>query len=375
MNIIRVRNVHRALPVACAMLKETGVRRTSRNGPVIVAEGPVTTMYTHPLERVMFWPQRDANPFFHFYESLWMLAGRRDLEPLRFFVDRMASFSDDKETFYGAYGYRWRKGMPAELGDDSDYGFLDQLKIIGDRLASDPNDRRCVLQMWDARSDLNHAGADVPCNTMATFQVGYDGQVNLVVFCRSNDIVWGAYGANAVHMSFLLEYVAKRVGRPAGTYHQISVNWHGYENTFLPLAEKFKADGLGIIADAYGETTDIGDVYDAASSTDPYGLDAVMTYPLMSTDPDKWDHELHVFMKDTAKGQYPADRQYDDTFFTDVAVPIVRAHVRFRTQEGPSRYSGAIAELDKCQALDWRIACREWIDRRYDKFMKEHEGE
>ena len=69
MKVLQVRNVHEALPRALQLLDREGIRRESRNGPVIQGP-PVATVYMHPWERVLFWPERDANPFFHLYESL-----------------------------------------------------------------------------------------------------------------------------------------------------------------------------------------------------------------------------------------------------------------------------------------------------------------
>ena len=82
MRIIEARNVHSALPSAIQMLLTSGVQRDSRNGPVLMMPDVVTTEYAKPEERVLFWPERDANPFLHLYESLWMLAGRNDIEPI-----------------------------------------------------------------------------------------------------------------------------------------------------------------------------------------------------------------------------------------------------------------------------------------------------
>ncbi len=61
MKVLKVRNVHDALPAGLDYLEHHGVRRPSRNGSVIVAPGPVTTHYTKPRERVIFWAERDAN--------------------------------------------------------------------------------------------------------------------------------------------------------------------------------------------------------------------------------------------------------------------------------------------------------------------------
>src|SRR5690348_17067041 len=104
MRVLEARNAHDALPKGIRLMRNHGVSRDSRNGQVLQAPWPVTTVYTKPCERVMFWPERDANPAFHLYESLWMLQGRNDLSPLLRYVRDFGRFSDDGETLYGAYG-------------------------------------------------------------------------------------------------------------------------------------------------------------------------------------------------------------------------------------------------------------------------------
>ena len=79
MHVIRARNVQEALVVGLQDLRRYGVERESRNGPVVVFPEPVTTVCERPEERVLFHCERDANPFFHLFEALWMLAGRNDL--------------------------------------------------------------------------------------------------------------------------------------------------------------------------------------------------------------------------------------------------------------------------------------------------------
>src|SRR5690606_9555427 len=114
-------------------------KTSSRNGPVAQILEPVIVTYTHPRERVLLYTERDCNPFFHLYESLWMLAGRNDVAPLAYYNKRMPEFSDDGKTFHGAYGYRWR----------THFGW-DQLRAIVEELRTNSNSRRVVLQMWDA---------------------------------------------------------------------------------------------------------------------------------------------------------------------------------------------------------------------------------
>ena len=105
MQVIKARNVHEALPRGLDLLGETGVLLDSRNGPMYEAPCPVTTVYQKPTERVMFWEHRNANPFFHFMEGLWMLAGKNDLKTMHHYAKSMKNYSDDNETLWGAYGF------------------------------------------------------------------------------------------------------------------------------------------------------------------------------------------------------------------------------------------------------------------------------
>ena len=68
MQVLEVRNVHDALLRGLELLEVHGITRDSRNGLVREATSPVTTVYHRPQEKVLFWDQRVANPFFHFME-------------------------------------------------------------------------------------------------------------------------------------------------------------------------------------------------------------------------------------------------------------------------------------------------------------------
>ncbi len=233
MKVLHVRNAEEGLIKGLELIQEIGIRRPSRYGPVLYG-GTVATVYERPLERVVMWPGRDANPFFHLYEALWMLLGRNDVASVVRYAKRMETFSDDGKTFHGAYGYRWREHFRAPVRNNA----FDQIKTICSILEKNSDDRRCVLQMWDPTADLGRLGKDVPCNVSAVVERGVRGEVNLTVFNRSNDIIWGAYGANVVQFSILLEYIAMRLKAPMGVYTQISVNWHAYTEVYEKLARQ-----------------------------------------------------------------------------------------------------------------------------------------
>ena len=59
--------------------KTSGVKSDSRNGPVLMINEPVLTRVNRPMERVLFFDGRDANPIFHLMESIWILADTRPL--------------------------------------------------------------------------------------------------------------------------------------------------------------------------------------------------------------------------------------------------------------------------------------------------------
>lgn len=202
-----------------ARFKEsTAVVEQSRNGQVIRFDGPVILTYKNPTECVLLNEKRDANPFFHLMEAIWMLAGRSDAKFVSQFSSGIAKYADDG-VFYGAYGDRWRHAFE-----------MDQIVDIYHELNSNPTSRRVVLQMWDANHDLGGTMRDHPCNTHAYFQISRV-QLNMTVCNRSNDIVWGACGANAVHFPFLQQFLAESLGVQVGAYHQISNNMHLYTGT------------------------------------------------------------------------------------------------------------------------------------------------
>ena len=337
MKVLEVRNVHDALLRGLDLLYHEDRKTESRNGAVYESSTPVTTIYKRPKERVIFWKDRDANPFFHLMESLWMLDGRNDLKFVHQYNKGMENYSDDGVTLHGAYGWRW-----------CSYFTYNQLEVIIDRLKKDPYDRRCVLQMWDPVEDLGRDGKDVPCNTCIYFKIDYEGRLQMTVSNRSNDIIWGAYGANAVHMSILQEYMAACIGVPVGDYYQVSDNFHAYEEKFNELTETFtEKDSFDIESQL------------RLMKLNPYTSGEVQSYPMVNVGQHLWKLELILFLD-----RQPFEKiEFTEPFFSEVAVPIQDSwwlHKQGKTDE-------AMIEIQKCAASDWRKACWEWFSRRIEQ--------
>lgn len=337
--VISVRNVNDALSEGLEYLLKHGVEAPSRNGTVIVAPGPVVTEYACPCERVLFSLVRRANPFFHLMESLWMLSGRNDIGFPCMFNKRFVAYSDDGVLQHGAYGYRWRNAFGA-----------DQLDWIVGELETRPTSRRAVLAMWDGSADpimVRKNGVDVPCNTHAYFDI-QNGRLNMTVCCRSNDVIWGAYGANAVHFSVLQEYLAARIGVAVGVYRQVSNNFHVYTDVYPRAALEAMA----------AESRELN-YY--ASQTLP-----IKTYPLMEpANKNAWDVQVRAFINNPANVR----GNLSDLFFSRVAYHVYRAWYDRKTGAGTGMDSAAAIE-----APDWRLACIQWIQQAdAAKKAREHE--
>lgn len=337
MIVIPVENVHTALPEVLHQLDVKGVKRESRNGPVVMFPEPTAIVYKHPTQRVIRWDERDANPFFHFFESLWMLNGQRDVAFVEQFASNMTTYSDDGKVFNAAYGHRWRSWFK-----------IDQIATIIEALRADRDSRRQYLAIWDGSHDLGLQSKDLPCNVGATFQVNDRGELDMTVHNRSNDIVWGALGANAVHFSMLQEFVAGGVGVPVGRYWQVSSNLHAYEKTLAGV--QMLADHA---ADGY-RTRDLN----------YYKTGVVQPYEIMSVDYKTWQQDLAIFLKE---GPIIGFRE---KFFRQVATPLWQAHRAFKSGTGAAKYDTALEILEQCRAADWRMAAMEWIQRRRAKWLR-----
>lgn len=371
MIVLDPRNVNYALPMGVDLVHRIGLPEPSRAGDVLRVPVPVTTVYSRPCERVLFHDWRDANPFFHLVESMWMLAGRNTLADLTPYVARMKEYSDDGGvTQPAAYGHRWR--FFADGRTNGDLPAIDQLDWVVARLRDNERDRRVVIQMWDPETDMTAAdagGRDVPCNLEALPWVS-EGKLHLTVFNRSNDMVWGAYGANAVHFSVLLEYLAARIGLEVGTYTQISNNFHAYVETAGDPQACWPTAWGGMDPYAQGLVVpfQLNTDWDMSENSvaDPNGAEGGIMTAFRRDRIMRQDLTVffeHGAAESSTKARWP--------FLKRVVVPMALAHQHWKGHRGEDRYEGALEILDRCEASDWRLAGKEWIMRRYNKWKAE----
>ena len=318
----------------------------SRNGPVIRFKEPLSSVYTNPRSRTLFNPVRDNNPFFSVFESLWMLAGRNDTHFVSYLLKNMANYSDDGITLNGAYGHRWRKHF-----------HIDQLKFIIDELEKDPNSRRAHLQMWDPFRDVDlligPGSKDLPCNTAVDFEI-QDGKLNMMVSNRSNDLIWGAYGANIVHFSFLQEYIACALGVEVGVYTQVSRNAHIYVDN--PVTKR-----LLTVED---HSISLTDDYLTAQTT---LMHSCTPSPLLfeAEQRDEFDNDLQEFFEFfDEKSLLPVSVLYETEFMSNIVSPMSVAFDLYKRDH----LEDAVKYLQNLQSnSDWIVNSIEWLQRRIDK--------
>ena len=338
-------------------------RSTSRVGDVLYIQEPVIITYTHPREKVLFNQARDCNPFFHVYEALWMLAGRNDIAGPSYYAAnyRECVQDGDSPTANGAYGYRWRHARSARRGSLEQTRYEteeDQLKPIVKHLKDKPDSRRVVLQMWNVEDDLLKVDStkDCCCNLCALFSLRTEmsqvepymahRRLDMTVYNRSNDLIWGTLGANAVHFAFLQEYLAACLGVEVGVYNQISNNQHVYVNRFEP--EKWLTD----------QTIDR---YLLASQN----RKSLHTVPLVQ-DPITFDRECAEFVERHSKDALAG--YYTEPFLRDVAQPMCISFHQHRHHD----YGDALNAAEYILADDWRIASVNWLLKRKAAYERKH---
>lgn len=292
---VTTRNPNTGFPISIAMLKENGRLLPSRNGDCLEYPEPVSFTFTHPLERVLSHPTRRINPFLHYFEPFWILAGRNDVGYLAQFTEQFRNYSDDGETFAAAYGHRLRYPQ-------------DQIQEAIERLRANPDDRQVVLQIRTPE-EMFYRGKDTACNISAALKVR-DGRLNMHVFNRSNDVIWGgpAGGTNHPQFTTLLEYVAGHVGVGIGNYTVTTDSMHAYVNEQW---EKVK------------DTLNFDD--------DPYLLVDHQPAAMMG-EPAKFDVDLYLFFSYDKPGRSLGG--FTSTYFNTVFEPMLACFESYKLKNG-----------------------------------------
>lgn len=379
-NIITCTNVNNALPQGISMLKHFGRRARPRGMEVLEMDMPIMTKYLRPEQCVLIDDTRLCNPFFHLIEALWILNGRSNVSTLEFYNSKIGLYSDDGETFHGAYGHRLR-GSRYNVDTSVDpvgFHMEDQLAGVIDKLKSDPMSRQAVALIWRTY-DLFENSKDIPCNDMLMFTLR-ENVLDMTIICRSNDVIWGAYGANAVQFSFILQYVAAGLGARTGYMYQISNNYHAYmEDASAGLWKKLSTDKW--LSDGH----------------DPYVHMGVHPFPLIGSEysspqaaRENFDYEVDLFLRIVDEEielfekeqvsvmsfhEYLHPKVFTQPFILNVALPLhiiwlSRKMRKLNTDVSDTLYGDVTTQAKFDMKIDWLAAAVHWCqvtDMRKDK--------
>jgi len=211
-------------------LLSTGAVNSSRNGDVTFLNNVVLEL-TNPQSRHLHLTGRANNIFSVIAELFWVMAGSEDIHPyLSFYLPRAELYSDDGITWRGAYGPRI-------------YAYNQLENAISMFKKDGLHTRRSVVDIYQSELDSGVETKDLPCNNMIHFYVS-DGKMNMNVFSRSADLVWGVTNVNIPEWTFLQEYVAQRVGVPVGIYSHWCTNLHVYDFTKVQVEKALELNTL-----------------------------------------------------------------------------------------------------------------------------------
>ena len=167
-------------------------------------------------------PKRGNNPFATIAETLWVYAGRNDIETLSKWLPRAVEYADDGLKWSSGYGPRLRAWI------DHNFKTFDQIETVIRRLRAKPDSRQALITIWDPASDGQKEGSkDYTCNICLHFLIR-DGGLNMFVTTRSNDIVFGV-AINVFEWCFLANYIADSLSVPFKNYYQTGSSLHLYD--------------------------------------------------------------------------------------------------------------------------------------------------
>jgi thymidylate synthase len=307
-----------------------GIEKT-RNGTVKSMPGPFVLTILNPRQRVLFDRKRDCNHFFHLAETVWMLAGSDDVRFLEDYNKGYRAFAEpNSDVIWGAYGKRWMWNWSE---DNQGYRQMDQIQAVIYLLKREPTTRRAVIAMWDSWQDVETDRNDLPCNTHIYFRI-VNGELDMTVCNRSNDLVWGMLGANAVHMTYLHELVAHQIRYPIGRYHVMTNNLHVYEKHW-----DLKPAG------AY-------DYYQNIPAQDEG--EPIEPYPLLQPE-ETWEM-LHNDCKHLTEDGGQANLKTE--WAANVVWPLLKAYTA-------RKFGGTGLDWIKtCKATDWQLACEMYVENK-----------
>jgi len=115
--------------------------------------------------------------------------------------------------------------------DPSAYGprISQQLQHVYNLLRDDPHTRQAVISVYGFRDDMLTSTTSVPCTLNLHFMMSPAHQLDLIVYMRSNDLMWG-FPYDVAAFKFLQDVMARWLSVKSGAYTHVATSMHLYEN-------------------------------------------------------------------------------------------------------------------------------------------------
>lgn len=182
----------------------------------LTREIPQRTLELNMRQPVLTVPSRKLSYQFMAAEAFWILSGDYRVETIAPYNKHISQFSDDGETFAGAYG-------PKIVG---------QLNYVVNALYQDQDTRQAGLTIW---RENPAPSKDIPCTVALFFNIR-DGLLNCHAFMRSSD-VWLGIPYDVFNFSMLSHLICGylfnlKVDVKPGTLYLTAASSHLYEENF-----------------------------------------------------------------------------------------------------------------------------------------------
>ncbi len=320
-----------------------GFEAVLRDGKAVEVRGESTrellgrgTLIERPDERFPFLPGRLGDPFALIAETLWVLAGRNDVEWLNRYLPRAAAYADDGRVWRAGYGPRLRN-----------WRGVDQLMEVYGLLEADRSSRRGVMSLFDPATDFGNS-RDIPCNNWLSWLIR-DGELLLNVAVRSNDAMWGFSGINAFEWSVLQEILASWLGVKVGPVYFLASSFHLYEG-----GDHIKR-AADVVAHFPGRT--------------PYEMG--IGTPRFAVSPDQFDQALADWFAAEERVRLDPNAWRLETSITDPFLLAALRTVRLKWGAAVWDIDRLRTELSACPDDDFTAAAYERLDRPAQQLLSD----
>jgi len=232
------------------------VDRENATDDMTLELSPAVIEVHNPRSRILLYNNRNNNPFAQLFETIWVMSGSNDIEPLSYFLPRAIDWADNKKQWRAGYGARLRNHVGL---DDAQYGrfydalvkhhspichyqtgglkVVDQINYVVETLEADRSSRRAVMSIWDPAKECTIGKSkDYPCSDWVQFIIR-NNKLDCHVHLRSNDLLWGLSNVNLYEWTYIQEVVARVLNIDVGKYYHYATSLHVY-NQYIDRIKK-----------------------------------------------------------------------------------------------------------------------------------------